>query len=63
MSGTWHWHQYETLCKTIAGLSALICMIPFKTIYGTWHWHRYVIPCKTISSIWHLHPTIGILLC
>ncbi|KHG07491.1 Transmembrane and coiled-coil domains 1 [Gossypium arboreum] len=27
MSGTWHWHQYETSCKTIARLSASIYMI------------------------------------
>ncbi|KHG07794.1 Putative nickel-responsive regulator [Gossypium arboreum] len=24
MSRTWHWHQYETSCKTITGLSTLI---------------------------------------
>ncbi|KHG09224.1 hypothetical protein F383_36481 [Gossypium arboreum] len=37
MSGTWHWHQYETSCKTIAMLSASICMIPCEAMSGTWH--------------------------
>ncbi|KHG07471.1 Pentatricopeptide repeat-containing -like protein [Gossypium arboreum] len=35
MSGTWHWYQYETSCKAIAGLSASICMIQCKTMSGT----------------------------
>ncbi|KHG17383.1 hypothetical protein F383_06746 [Gossypium arboreum] len=38
MSRTWHWHRYETLCKTIASYRIQF-MIPCKTISGIWHWH------------------------
>ncbi|KHG26629.1 hypothetical protein F383_33120 [Gossypium arboreum] len=34
MSGTWHWHQYETSCKTIAGLSASICITHVRPCLG-----------------------------
>ncbi|KHG04570.1 Glucose-6-phosphate isomerase [Gossypium arboreum] len=32
MSGTWHWHNNKTSCKTIVGLSALKCVIPYDIL-------------------------------